>query len=257
VLKIYIFLSCHNKKVIIGTGSNACYLEKAINAEFFEKPGKTDDEHVIINTEFGAFGENGSLETIRTDIDREVDDHSINPKNQLFEKMISGFYLGEMVRLVLIKLIKAKVLFNGKLSTRFQLRNEFYTKFLSEIEAENAEGTFEATKAVLLEMGIESPSIDDCKIVRYCCELISCRAAKLVSAALATLILRIGDPKITIGVDGSVYRYHPHFKAMMTKTISELIPSNYKFKFVLSQDGSGRGAALVAAVASRAVTDIS
>jgi hexokinase len=47
--------------VILGTGSNACYVESVRNAELFNKPGKEDDEKVIINTEWGAFGEQGSL----------------------------------------------------------------------------------------------------------------------------------------------------------------------------------------------------
>lgn len=77
--------------VIIGTGSNACYIEKSRNAEYFEKPLVDDrDDTVIINTEFGAFGDKGSLEFIRCEYDRDVDENSINPCNQLFEKMISG-----------------------------------------------------------------------------------------------------------------------------------------------------------------------
>lgn len=76
--------------VIIGTGSNACYMEKSCNAEFFESNSKKREENVIINTEFGAFGEKGSLKEIRTIYDFDVDENSINPGNQLFEKMISG-----------------------------------------------------------------------------------------------------------------------------------------------------------------------
>lgn len=76
--------------VIIGTGSNACYVEKASNAELFDKLNKTHGERVIINTEFGAFGEQGSIDFIRNVYDKDVDDNSINPNNQLFEKMISG-----------------------------------------------------------------------------------------------------------------------------------------------------------------------
>lgn len=76
--------------LIVGTGSNCCYVEKAINAELFEKPNKTKDEHVIINTECGAFGDHGNLEEFRNAYDRDVDEHSLNPNNQLFEKMISG-----------------------------------------------------------------------------------------------------------------------------------------------------------------------
>lgn len=76
--------------VIIGTGSNACYVEKALNAELFDKLSKSHGENVIINTEFGAFGEKGSLDFILNAYDKDVDENSINPNNQLFEKMISG-----------------------------------------------------------------------------------------------------------------------------------------------------------------------
>lgn len=237
--------------VIIGTGSNACYMEKSCNAEYFEKYGSdARDENVIINTEFGAFGEKGSLKEIRTVYDFDVDENSINPGNQLFEKMISGMYMGELVRLVLVKLAEKGLLFKGFLSSKLKSRYQFYTKYVSEIEADDEE-VFVMTREVLNEIGIEDATDEDCRIVKYCCGLISRRAAQLVSSALAVLILRIGDPQITIGVDGSVYRFHPKFHELMTETIKELIPSNYNFKFVLSEDGSGRGAALVAAVASQ------
>lgn len=49
-----------------------------------------------------------------------------------------------------------------------------------------------------------------------------------MASALAAIILRIGvEEKITIDVDGSVYRFHPSYP------IKELIPENYKFKFEL------------------------
>lgn len=163
-------------------------------------------------------------------------------------------YMGELVRLVLVQLVKEKLIFNGKSSDRFNTRHEFYTKFVSEIEAEE-EGKYSITKDILTEMGIKDISPTDCVIVRYVCELVSRRAAQLVSSALAVLILRIGEPKITIGVDGSVFRYHPKFAENMKNTIKELIPSSYDFQFVLSEDGSGRGAALVAAVASAELQD--
>jgi hexokinase len=35
----------------------------------------------------------------------------------------------------------------------------------------------------------------------------------------------------------------------MTEKIKELVPEKFKFQLVLSEDGSGRGAALIAAVA--------
>ena len=47
-------------------------------------------EHMVINTEWGAFGDNGELDFIRTKWDKAVDDMSVNPGKQIFEKMISG-----------------------------------------------------------------------------------------------------------------------------------------------------------------------
>lgn len=58
-------------------------------------------------------------------------------------------------------------------------------------------------------------------------------------------------PHTTVGVDGSVYRFHPHFHKLMEEKIAELTNPAYKFGLMLSEDGSGRGAALVAAVACR------
>ena len=38
---------------------------------------------VIINTEWGAFGDNGCLDFLRTEYDRELDTFSINPGKQM------------------------------------------------------------------------------------------------------------------------------------------------------------------------------
>lgn len=51
-----------------------------------------------------------------------------------FEKMISGMYMGELVRLVLVKLTQEGLLFNGKCSDMLLEKGSFYTKYVSEIE---------------------------------------------------------------------------------------------------------------------------
>lgn len=52
-----------------------------------------------------------------------------------YEKMISGKYVGELVRLALRPLIKEKVLFSGSTSDKFEKFMQFETKFVSMIEA--------------------------------------------------------------------------------------------------------------------------
>lgn len=54
-----------------------------------------------------------------------------------------------------------------------------------------------------------------------------------------------------VGVDGSVYRYHPKYHDLMVQRIRQFVNPEISFELMLSEDGSGRGAALVAAVACR------
>ncbi|XP_063926161.1 hexokinase type 2-like [Zophobas morio] len=236
--------------LIVGTGSNACYVEKQKNAELFDDADKGSG-NVLINLEWGAFGDDGSLDFIRTDYDRDVDTNSVNPGRQLHEKMISGMYMGEITRLALEKFTKQGLLFGGKGSEALFTRGKFYTKYVSEIEGDPP-GTITSCKDILVEeLDIPHATDQDCHNVRYVCECVSRRAADLVSSGIATLLNKINEPRVTVAIDGSVYRYHPHFHNLMMERISTMINPGINFDLMLSEDGSGRGAALVAAVASR------
>lgn len=48
--------------------------------------------------------------------------------------MISGMYMGELVRLVLVRFTKDNLLFGGKGSDHLYKRGNFFTKYVSEIE---------------------------------------------------------------------------------------------------------------------------
>lgn len=81
-------MSCAHKNrecrmgVIIGTGFNSCYMEELEKVELFDDdtPGP---QQVIVNTEWGAFGDNGVLDFVRTDWDDEVNTYSLNKGRQL------------------------------------------------------------------------------------------------------------------------------------------------------------------------------
>ena len=153
-----------------GTGTNVCYMEELRNVASVDG----DSGQMCINTEWGAFGDDGSLSMLSTRFDASVDQASINPGKQRyglgqagvtgggrhwlmwlvagggwgwglspvgthtcscrFEKMISGMYLGEIVRHILLHLTSLGVLFRGQQTQRLQTRDIFKTKFLSEIE---------------------------------------------------------------------------------------------------------------------------
>ncbi|KAK6035428.1 Hexokinase, partial [Cooperia oncophora] len=77
------------------------------------------------------------------------------------------------------------------------------------------------------------------------------RAAHLLAAGIATLINRMERPLVTVGIDGSVYRFHPKFPQLLDDKIAELIDENLRYKLMLSEDGTGIGAAVVAAWRAR------
>ncbi|XP_029793536.1 hexokinase-2 isoform X3 [Suricata suricatta] len=235
--------------LIVGTGSNACYMEEMRHIDMVEG----DEGRMCINMEWGAFGDDGTLDDFRTEFDQEIDMGSLNPGKQLFEKMISGMYMGELVRLILVKMAKEELLFGGTLSPGLLATGQFETKDVSDIEGEK-DGIRKA-REVLVRLGID-PTQEDCVATHRVCQIVSTRSASLCAATLAAVLRRLKENKggerlrSTIGVDGSVYKKHPHFAKRLHKAVRRLVP-DCDVRFLRSEDGSGKGAAMVTAVAYR------
>lgn len=66
----------------------------------------------------------------------------------------------------------------------------------------------------------------------------------------ASLLERMDRPETTVAIDGSLFKHHPRLKSFMEKYIAAMAPAN-KFQLMLAEDGSGKGAGLIAAIASR------
>ena len=74
----------------MGTGTNASYVENLDLVDMYEgnKP-LNKSAGVVINTEWGAFGNTGSLEIVRTTYDHQVDKNSLNPGKQVYNIRVS------------------------------------------------------------------------------------------------------------------------------------------------------------------------
>ena len=150
----------------MGTGSNAAYLEDIDKVELITArrlSGELNEDEVahatsvVINMEWGAFGDYGELDYYRTEFDETLDKESIMPGKQKcvlspifslfiyhallfklffsrFEKMCSGMYLGEIVRLVLLDLIEKGLVFQGQVPERLKNKESFHTKYITETE---------------------------------------------------------------------------------------------------------------------------
>lgn len=236
--------------MIVGTGTNMCYMEKQENIEVLDK--KELGAEMCINTEWGAFGDNsGSLNDLRTQFDIEIDEKSPNPGEHVFEKMISGMYMGEIVRLIILKLCSNREIFGGIAPDSVLFNAGLSTAFVSQIL--NPKNSTEIIRSYLAGFGLIADDEDIDKLIQIC-DAISTRAAYLCAAGVVAVANKIkenrGDGKMTIGIDGSVYRKHPTFAKLFHAKVHDLC-KDLKISFKESTDGSGRGAALVAAVECR------
>ncbi|XP_004611579.2 hexokinase-3 [Sorex araneus] len=235
--------------LIVGTGTNACYMEELQNVA----GASGNSGHMCVNMEWGAFGDDGSLDALSTRFDADVDQGSINPGKQRFEKMISGMYLGEIVRHILLHLTSLGVLFRGRETQRLRTRDIFKTQFLSEIESDSL--ALRQVRSILEDLGLDLTS-DDALMVLEVCQAVSRRAAQLCGAGVAAVVEKIRENRgldrlaVSVGVDGTLYKMHPHFSGLVAATVRELAP-HCQVTFLQSEDGSGKGAALVTAVACR------
>ncbi|MBN1527275.1 MAG: hexokinase [Candidatus Omnitrophica bacterium] len=221
--------------VILGTGTNACYYEPSRDG-------------MVINIEWGNFNK-----LKLTPYDRALDKASGNPGQQILEKMVSGMYLGELARLVCADLVKKKALFAGRPAPVFGRAYAFGTEQMSRIAADRSKG-LSGTAAVLKELGVRKAAPEDMALMKKVCDMISTRAARVSATALAAVLTRT-DPAMsrahTAAIDGSLFEKYPRFSAKMKDALRELFGQKARrVTMALTKDGSGKGAAIVAAVAA-------
>jgi hexokinase len=240
--------------LIVGTGSNACYVEKKSNIEL----GGEKDGDMIVNMEWGACGDDGALDEFRNEYDDYIDEASLNLGKQKFEKMISGMYLGEIVRLCLCKLVDQNVIFHGLRPEVLFQPGSFKSSFVSQIESSAIEDGMVAVQNILASLDIDRARGADCAVVTRVCQAVSNRAAHLCAAGIAAVARKVkqnhpeDDQLVMIcGVDGTLYKKHPTFSKKMNNKVQQLVMDHgIDVQFQLSYDGSGKGAALVACLAS-------
>ena len=177
-------------------------------------------------------------------------------------------YLGELTRHILLDATERKILFDGSAVALDILRQSevFQTRHISQIESDVA-GEYYWCREVMAELGLGSVSSHyDCVLLKYICQCVAIRASLLAAAGVAALLNKMGRRSVTVGMDGSLYKFHPHFQvnlkhnqfilsrhflqSRMTMKIRDLVDKSIHFQLFLSEDGSGKGAGLAAAVAA-------
>jgi hexokinase len=204
---------------IFGTGTNGAYVEKLDKVTKLTKNkdaqgyDKSTGE-MIVNTEWGSF--DNSLRTLpNTPYDIELDKKSVNPGIQMFEKRVSGMFLGELLRLALVELIKdpAVPLFTDDNSASNDVHSTTQihdgspiwkqwgidTSFLSVCAGDSSPGFRMLRQTLDKEYDISAVSAEDAEAVREIAGAIGRRAARLSAVAIGAIVINTGRLNKTTG----------------------------------------------------------
>lgn len=99
------------------------------------------------------------------------------------------------------------------------------------------------------------------ELIRRLAELIGTRAARLSACGVAAICKKKGFSSCHVGADGSVFNKYPHFKARGAQALKEILDWPNKkslreedpIEILAAEDGSGVGAALIAALTLKRV----
>ncbi|KAJ8324435.1 hexokinase [Batrachochytrium dendrobatidis] len=235
--------------VIFGTGTNAAYVEKISEIGKWGGFNEGSDE-MIVNTEWGAFND---ADMPRSKYDILVDKNTSNHGIQIFEKMISGLYLGEIVRYILVDFVTDGELFDGKLSKKLATPYAFETAFMSRIERDHSADLLDVKQLLSDLLDINNTTSRDRMLIKHVCEIVGTRAARLSAAGIAAIVTKTNRLNgCIVAIDGSLFGQYPHFGSRMRDALREILGLNAE-NIILEQahDGSGLGAALIAVTSSR------
>lgn len=262
---------------IFGTGTNGAYIEKIDNIKKSIE-GEYDDStgEMVINTEWGSFDNQGNV-LPSTPWDKQLDKESVNPGFQMFEKCVSGMFLGEIVRLATLDMMQSpnSTLFKDTNSST----NDWATTtnvapqsgllkqwgldsaIMSVAAADNTPELSTLRQELENTLHIYTPSLEDAQAFKSVAAAVGRRAARLSAVAIGAIVIQSGklkDPNeetIDIGVDGSLVEHYPFFRDMIHEALAavkEIGPQGAeKIRIGVAKDGSGVGAALIALVAAR------
>ncbi|KAH8695128.1 putative hexokinase [Talaromyces proteolyticus] len=190
------------------------------------------DLQVAINTEYGAFNNDRKVSP-RTKFDRAIDEASPRPGQQLYEKMVAGLYIGEILRLILLDLYGQNNLFRGHDTSLLRQKHSIDALFLSTIEKDKSKALHEISfifnKALVIK-----PAVHELKVAQYLTELFATRSARLYLCGIAAISMRCGLNACHVGVDGSMFDWLDDLRDPITLHSAD--------------DGSAVGAALIVAL---------
>nr|AYK27210.1 hexokinase 1 [Trypanosoma brucei brucei] len=226
--------------VIIGTGPDACYFDRASAVTKDRAFAARESALTPINIQSLHFDSEYRY-VLKFQL---VYRRSVVKGQQALEKMISGMYLGEIARRVIVHLSSINCL-PAALQTALGNRGSFESRFAGMIKPR-----LQFTRSTIQKVcGVDVQSIEDLRIIRDVCRLVRGRAAQLsASFCCAPLVKTQTQGRATIAIDGSVFEKIPSFRRVLQDNINRILGPECDVRAVLAKDGSGIGAAFISAM---------
>ena len=212
--------------VILGTGTNCSYIEDVENIKTLPKVYRRHGDRMIINTEWGDCSLPKELR-ITVEEDEAVDHASANPGHGLFEKLISGLYIGDVSRRILERIAVESGFLEGFDAPDGSFDGAVVSKVYHDTSADLCD-----VGALLAEsFGVLKTTRKERTAVRDVCMMVTKRSARLCAAAMAAIAsreasasrgMRQEDAPIVISVDGSTFTKFAGYRTLVEAAIDEL-----------------------------------
>ncbi|KAI7896217.1 uncharacterized protein EV154DRAFT_492714 [Mucor mucedo] len=233
--------------LIFATGINAAYpediskitkLDPSIRAKY---PAGTE---MLINTEIDIFGTEAYLPLTGYDLTLDLS-HS-QPLFQLYEKMLSGAYMGELTRLIAMDFILAGELFEGHVPEGFNEAWSFPTIYMSTLESDDPIKSLEVMSNFNC---VNTPTSNDIAILKRICRIVATRSAYLAAVSIISLLDQQNlKDNIVVGINGSTYEFYPGMDRRVRRALEEWYGKEFSSKITLevASEGGSVGGALIA-----------
>lgn len=176
--------------LILGTGTNMAIhypVNEIGRSKFGLRPEGWFDyaKHVIVNTEMSMFG-GGVLPMTRWD--DALNNSHLRPDYQPLEYMITGRYLGEIVRLIMVEAVETAGLFGGQLPHSMREPYSFDTSIVACLEEDSSASLSSSAARLQKEHTFPSfPPVEDLRFLRRVCQVVSRRAAGYLATAIHSM----------------------------------------------------------------------
>ncbi len=221
---------------ILGTGTNTAYVER--NARITKRTDLDRAGSMVINVESGAF------RCVRqTLFDTILDANTMDTGYYIFEKMISGAYLGVLGHVVLKEAAKAGLLSPAAAAKVAEWKT---------VESRHLDEACAGTPAADNPFSDAVFSASDRETIARLCTPVFERAAVLTAVNLASAILKTGEGKdparpVCVNVDGSTYYgvQTAQFKTRVQSELKQLLaPRGIAYELIRVDDSPVIGAAV-------------